>query len=72
MSTSTRARAALDTAGVSYEAHSYDDHGDADHIGPQAAARLGVRAEIVLQTLMAQVDGKPVCAVIPSAPEVGM
>ncbi len=38
----------------------------------QALARLGVEPRRVLKTLMAEVDGKPVCVVVPSDREVSM
>ena len=41
-------------------------------IGLQAAEALGVEPARVLKTLMAEVDGKPVCAVVPSDCEVSM
>src|SRR3712207_2054003 len=72
MSKTTRATLALDRAGVSYTVHSYAYDPDADRIGLQAAESLGAPPEIVLKTLMAQVDGKPVCVVVPSDREVSM
>ena len=41
-------------------------------IGLQAAEALGVEPDRVLKTLMAEVDGKPVCVVVPSDREVSM
>ena len=38
----------------------------------QAAEALGVSPAIVLKTLMAEVDGKPVCVIVPSDREVSM
>ena len=72
MSKTTRATLALDRAGVSYTVHHYDYDPDADRIGLQAAESLGAPPAIVLKTLMAQVDGKPVCVVVPSDREVSM
>ena len=37
-----------------------------------AAESLGVSPERVLKTLMAEVDGKPVCVVVPSNGEISM
>ena len=37
-----------------------------DRIGVQAAESLGVSPGMVLKTLMALVDGKPVCVIVPS------
>ena len=50
--------------------YSYDP--DADRIGLQAAEAMGVSPGIVLKTLMAEVDGRPVCIVVPSDREVSM
>ncbi|MBX9454706.1 MAG: Cys-tRNA(Pro) deacylase [Rhizobium sp.] len=72
MSRSTRATMALAAAGISFEVVAYDYDPDADRIGLQAAESLGVSPAIVLKTLMAEVDGKPVCAVVPSDREVSM
>ena len=72
MSKTTRATLALDKAGVSYALHTYDYDGDAARIGLQAAQSLGADPARVLKTLMAQVDGKAVCAVIASDREVSM
>jgi len=72
MSKSTRATQALAAAGVTFEVVTYDYDPDADRIGMQAAEAIGVSASIVLKTLMAEVDGKPVCVVLPSDREVSM
>ncbi len=45
---------------------------DADRIGVQAAESLGVSPGLVLKTLLALVDGKPVCVIVPSDREVSM
>jgi len=63
---------ALAAAGAKFEVITYDYDPDADRIGMQAAISLGVAASIVLKTLMADVDGKPVCVVLPSDREVSM
>ncbi|MCV3768280.1 Cys-tRNA(Pro) deacylase [Rhizobium sp. TRM95796] len=72
MSKSTRATLALAKAGVAFETVTYDYDPDADRIGLQAAEAIGAPASIVLKTLMAEVDGKPVCVVLPSDEEVSM
>lgn len=72
MSRSTRATEALTKLGVTFTLHSYDYDPDADSIGLQAAEALGVAPKRMLKTLMAEVDGKPVCAVVPSDCEVSM
>ncbi|MGS0540422.1 Cys-tRNA(Pro) deacylase [Xanthomonas oryzae] len=65
MSKATRATKALDAAGVSYVLHPYDYRADADAKGLQAAQALGLQPHTVLKTLMAWVDDRPVCVVIP-------
>ena len=72
MSKTTRATQALAKLGVEFALHTYDYDPDADRIGLQAAEALGVTPHRVLKTLMAEVDGKPVCVVVPSDREVSM
>jgi Cys-tRNA(Pro)/Cys-tRNA(Cys) deacylase len=72
MSKSTPATLALDKAGVDYTLHLCEYDPDAERIGLQAAEAMGVQPRRVLKTLMAEVDGKPVCAVVPSDREVSM
>ena len=72
MSKATRATKALEQAGVAFTVHAYDYDPDADKIGIQAAEALGEPPERVLKTLMALVDGKPVCVIAPSDREVSM
>ena len=67
MSMATRATRALDAAGVAYRLHPYAYEADAAAgKGLQAAAALGVAPDRVLKTLMAWVDARAVCAVVPS------
>jgi Cys-tRNA(Pro)/Cys-tRNA(Cys) deacylase len=72
MSRTTRATQALEKAGVAFSVHSYEYDPDAPRIGLQAAEALGEDPARVLKTLMAEVDGKPVCVVVPSDQEVSM
>ncbi|MGY3620965.1 Cys-tRNA(Pro) deacylase [Bradyrhizobium sp. USDA 10063] len=72
MSKSTRATETLAKLGVKFTLHAYDYDPDAESIGLQAAEALGVAPKRMLKTLMAEVDGKPVCAVVPSDCEVSM
>lgn len=72
MSKMTRATKALEQAGIAFTVHTYDYDPDADSIGLQAAQALGEDPARVLKTLMAQVDGKPVCAIVPSDHEVSL
>ncbi|MEA2959657.1 MAG: Cys-tRNA(Pro)/Cys-tRNA(Cys) deacylase, partial [Alphaproteobacteria bacterium] len=50
--------------------HSYEYDPDADHVGLQASEALGIAPQRMLKTLMAEVDGNPVCVVVPSDREV--
>jgi Cys-tRNA(Pro)/Cys-tRNA(Cys) deacylase len=72
MAKTTPATLALAKAGISFETATYDYDPSADRIGMQAAEALGVSPAIVLKTLMAEVDGKPVCVIVPSDHEVSM
>lgn len=72
MSKTTRATQALKQFSVSFTLHEYDYDPDADSIGLQAAAAIGAEPRRVLKTLMAELDGKPVCVVVPSDHEVSM
>jgi Cys-tRNA(Pro)/Cys-tRNA(Cys) deacylase len=72
MSKTTRATLALTKLGVKFTLHAYDYDPDAESIGLQAAAALGIEPRRMLKTLMAEVDGKPVCVVVPSDREVSM
>jgi Cys-tRNA(Pro)/Cys-tRNA(Cys) deacylase len=62
----------LDMAGIAYTLHTYDYDPSAERIGLQAAESLGVRNESVVKTLMALIDGKPVCVMVSSDREVNM
>lgn len=72
MSKTTRATQSLEKHGIRFTLHAYDYDPDAESIGLQAAAALGVEPQRMLKTLMAEADGKPVCAVVPSDAEVSM
>jgi len=72
MSKTTRATQTLTKLGVAFTLHAYDYDPEADSIGLQAAAALGAEPRRVLKTLMAEVDGKPVCVIVPSDREVSM
>ena len=72
MARATRATRALEQGGVAFTVHAYDYDPDADKIGIQAAEALGEPPQRVLKTLMALVDGKPVCVIVPSDREVSM
>jgi Cys-tRNA(Pro)/Cys-tRNA(Cys) deacylase len=72
MSRATRATKMLEQAGIAFSVHAYDYDPDADRIGLQAAQALGEPPGRVLKTLMARVDGKPVCVILPSDHEASM
>ena len=72
MSKKTRATEALEKTGLAFSIHSYDYDPNADRIGLQAAEALREPPERVLKTLMALVDGQPVCVIVPSDCEVSM
>ncbi|MEI9965441.1 MAG: Cys-tRNA(Pro) deacylase [Caulobacteraceae bacterium] len=72
MARSTPATRALTEQGVSFTLRAYDyDPGD-QRVGLQAAEALGEPAHRLLKTLIAQVDGRPVCLMVPSDREVSM
>jgi len=72
MSKTTRATQMLTAQGIPFTVHSYDYDPNAERIGLQAAEAIGEEPCRVLKTLMAEVDGKPVCVVVPSDREVSM
>src|ERR1700737_4977959 len=71
MSKTTPATLALRKLGFAFKLHTYVYDSNAEHIGLQAAEALDVDPGRMLKTLMAEVDGKPVC-VVPSDSEVSM
>jgi Cys-tRNA(Pro)/Cys-tRNA(Cys) deacylase len=72
MSHTTQGTLALDRLGIVYTLHPYAYDPDAPRVGLAAAEALGVDPAEVFKTLMAEVDGKPVCVIIPSDAEAGM
>ncbi|HEV7344865.1 MAG TPA: Cys-tRNA(Pro) deacylase [Devosia sp.] len=72
MSKTTPATLALTRAGIPFATATYEYDPNADRVGLQAAEAIGVAPSRVLKTLMAEVDGKPVCVVVPSDEEVNM
>jgi Cys-tRNA(Pro)/Cys-tRNA(Cys) deacylase len=63
---STPALAALDDAGIAHSLHPYTAPGRAAY-GTEAAEALGLDPQRVLKTLVAEVDGTPVLAMVPVA-----
>ena len=72
MSKTTPATLALTKAGIAFATATYDYDPDAPRIGLHAAESLGIDPSQTFKTLMAEVDGKPVCVVVPSDEEVNM
>jgi Cys-tRNA(Pro)/Cys-tRNA(Cys) deacylase len=72
MSKTTPATAFLTKAGIGFDLHPYDYDPDAPRVGLQAAEALGVDPSQTFKTLVAELDGKPVCVVVPSDGEVSM
>ena len=72
MSKTTPATAALTKAGIRFTLATYDYDPNAERVGLQAAEAMGVSPAEVFKTLMAELDGKPVCAIVPSDEEVNM
>lgn len=62
----------LEKLGIAFALHPYDYDPDAPRIGLQAAEALGIDPAQTFKTLMAEVDGRPVCLVVPSDTEVSM
>jgi len=63
----TPATVALTTAGTVFTVHSYDHDPASPSYGEEAAEALGVSADRVFKTLVADVDGELVVAVVPVA-----
>nr|WP_321455969.1 Cys-tRNA(Pro) deacylase [uncultured Cohaesibacter sp.] len=72
MSDSTPATQALKKGKVDFSLLHYEYDHDADRVGLQAAEAIGADPAEVFKSLMIELDGKPVCAVVPSDCEVNM
>ena len=72
MSRTTRATQALTKLKIAFETVSYDYDPSAERIGLQAAEAISEPPHLVYKTLMAELDGKPVCVIVPSDEEVSM
>jgi len=72
MAQTTPATLALRAQAIAFDLASYDYDPSAERIGLQAAEALGEDPARVLKTLIAKVDGKPVCLVLPSDREASM
>lgn len=72
MAQTTPATLALRKLAIAFVPVSYAYDPQAERVGLHAAAALAEAPGRVLKTLVAQVDGKPVCLVLPSDREVSM
>ena len=63
----TPATLLLAREGVPHTVHAYRVDAHAGSYGEAAAAALGIEPERMLKTLLAEVDGRLVCAVVPSS-----
>jgi Cys-tRNA(Pro)/Cys-tRNA(Cys) deacylase len=72
MSHTTQGTLLLDSLGIAYELHPYAYDPEAPRVGLQAAEALGLEPVQAFKTLMLEVDGKPVCAVVPSDREASL
>lgn len=72
MAQTTPATLALKALGIAFELRSYAYDPNAERVGLQAAEALGEDPRRVLKTLVAQVDGKPICLVLASDAEASM
>lgn len=72
MSKSTRATQFLLQTGAAFTLHEYAYDPKAHQIGLQAARALGITPDRLLKTIMALVDDKPICVIVPSDQNVSM
>jgi Cys-tRNA(Pro)/Cys-tRNA(Cys) deacylase len=72
MSHTTQGTLALQKLGIAFSLHPYAYDAAAHRIGLQAAAALGIEPGETFKTLMAEVDGRPVCVVIPADCEASL
>lgn len=72
MAKSTPATLALQKAGVAFALHEYDYDPNAERIGMQAAAALGIEPARLLKTLMARAGDEVLCVLAPSDREVNL
>lgn len=72
MSHTTQGTLLLQKLGIAFGLHPYVYDPEAPRIGLHAAESLGIDPSQTFKTLMAEVDGNPVCVVVPSDIEVSM
>jgi Cys-tRNA(Pro)/Cys-tRNA(Cys) deacylase len=68
----TPATLALDRAGVAYTLHPYAHDPRNSHFGDEAAAALGVEPDRIFKTLVADLGGELVVAVVPVARQLDL
>jgi Cys-tRNA(Pro)/Cys-tRNA(Cys) deacylase len=68
----TPATTALIDAGIAFTVHPYEHHDDNTNFGEEAAAAIGVDANRIFKTLVADVGGRLVVAVIPVARQLDL
>jgi Cys-tRNA(Pro)/Cys-tRNA(Cys) deacylase len=68
----TPATTALVEAGITFTLHPYEHHADTTSFGDEAAQALGVDPTRIFKTLVADVGGKLVVAVIPVARQLDL
>ena len=68
----TPATVALDRAGVAYTLHPYAHDPQNSHFGEEAAAALGMASDRIFKTLVADVAGELVVAVVPVARQLDL
>jgi Cys-tRNA(Pro)/Cys-tRNA(Cys) deacylase len=72
MSRTTPGTLLLEKLGIAFELHPYNYDPDVPRVGLAAADALGIDPSQTFKTLMAELDGRPVCAVIPADAELSM
>jgi Cys-tRNA(Pro)/Cys-tRNA(Cys) deacylase len=72
MTGGTPATVALDRAKIGYSLHSYAHDARSDSFGDEAANSLGVDPHRIFKTLIAAVDNRLVCAVVPVAAKLNL
>ncbi|HLJ98508.1 MAG TPA: Cys-tRNA(Pro) deacylase [Streptosporangiaceae bacterium] len=68
----TTATIALDRARIAYTLHEYAHDPRHESYGAEASEALGIEADRVFKTLVAEVDGGLVCAVVPVRGELDL
>ena len=72
MASGTPATAALSRANIGYTLHPYTHDNRSNSYGDEAASALGINPNQIFKTLIANVDGKLVCAVVPVAAKLNL